>query len=101
MATPTPARTQPGPRAVRPSRLRHNLRILRVLAAMDFKLKYAGSALGYVWSVVKPLALFTMMYLVFGRLFRLGDISEYYPLSLLIGIVLYTFFVDATNLAMY
>ena len=61
-------------------RLRHNLRILHVLAAMDFKLKYAGSALGYVWSVVKPLALFTMLYLVFGKIFDLGAISQYYPL---------------------
>ena len=59
-------------------RVRHNLRILRVIAAMDFKLKYAGSALGYVWSVVKPLALFTMLYLVFGRIFDLRSISEYY-----------------------
>ena len=41
-------------RARRPSRrLRHNLRILHVIAAMDFKLKYSGSALGYVWSVVE------------------------------------------------
>jgi ABC-2 type transport system permease protein len=80
--------------------MRHNLRILHVIAAMDFKLKYSGSALGYVWSVIKPLALFTMLYLVFAKLFRLGEISEYYPLALLIGIVLYTFFVDATNLAM-
>lgn len=80
------------------SRLRHNLRILHVLAAIDFKLKYAGSALGYVWSVVKPLALFTMLYLVFGRIFDLRSISEYYPLSLLIGIVLFTFFGEATSL---
>ncbi len=67
---------------------------------MDFKLKYSGSALGYVWSVIKPLSLFTMLYVVFAKIFRLGQISEYYPLSLLTGIVLYTFFADATNLAM-
>src|SRR5215204_411498 len=100
MATPTPARIQPGARAARSSRLRHNLRILHVLAAMDFKLKYSGSALGYVWSVIKPLSLFTVLYVVFAKIFRLGEISQYYPLALLIGIVLYTFFVDATNLAM-
>jgi ABC-2 type transport system permease protein len=81
-------------------RLRHNLRILHVTAAMDFKLKYSGSALGYVWSVLKPLSLFTVLYLVFARIFRLGDISQYYPLALLIGVVLYTFFADATNLGM-
>jgi ABC-2 type transport system permease protein len=99
MATTAQARS--AARADLSRRLRHNLRILHVLAAMDFKLKYSGSALGYVWSVVKPLALFTMLYLVFAKIFRLGDISEYYPLALLIGIVLYSFLVDATNLAMY
>lgn len=67
---------------------------------MDFKLKYSGSALGYVWSVVKPLALFTMLYLIFGRVFKLDEISAYYPLSLLIGIVLFTFFSEAATLGM-
>jgi ABC-2 type transport system permease protein len=88
------------PSRSRRRRLVHHLRILRVIAAVDFKLKYAGSALGYVWSILKPLALFTMLYLVFAKIFRLGEISQYYPLALLIGIVLYTFFADATNLAM-
>jgi ABC-2 type transport system permease protein len=97
------ATTASGPtpsRSLRRRRLLHNLRILRVIAAVDFKLKYAGSVLGYVWSVIKPLALFTMLYLVFAKIFRLGEISQYYPLALLTGIVLYTFFADATNLAM-
>jgi ABC-2 type transport system permease protein len=76
------------------------LRVLTVVAGADFKLKYAGSALGYVWSVVKPLALFTMLYLVFGRVFNLTSISQYYPLALLIGIVLFTFFSDATTMGM-
>ena len=48
-------------RPSRPARAT-TLRVLRVIAAAEFKLKYAGSALGYVWSVVKPLALFTMLY---------------------------------------
>lgn len=98
MATPAPARS--GAPGGFTRRLRHNLRILHVIAATDFKLKYAGSVLGYVWSVVKPLALFTMLYLVFAKIFRLGTISEYYPLSLLTGIVLFTFFADATGLGM-
>lgn len=100
MALETRTRTSSSEAGARGSRIRHNVRILHVLAAMDFKLKYAGSALGYVWSVVKPLALFTMMYLVFGRIFDLRSISQYYPLSLLIGIVLFTFFAEATNLGM-
>lgn len=82
------------------SQVLYRLRVLHVVASAEFKLKYAGSALGYVWSLVKPLTLFTMLYLVFGRVFHLGSISHYYPLSLLLGIVLITFFNDATNLGM-
>jgi ABC-2 type transport system permease protein len=78
----------------------HLMRVLHVVASAEFKLKYAGSALGYLWSLIKPLTLFTMLYLVFGRVFKLGAISHYYPLSLLLGIVLITFFNDATNLGM-
>src|SRR3954449_849792 len=85
----------------RASQLRHQFRILRVIAGADFKLKYAGSFLGYIWSIVKPLALFSMLYAVFGRVFHLGAISHYYPLALLIGIVLFTFFQDASMIGMY
>ena len=50
------------------SGIAHRLRILQVHRCdADFKLKYSGSALGYVWSVIKPLSLFTVLYLVFGR----------------------------------
>jgi ABC-2 type transport system permease protein len=70
------------------------MRVLHVVARVEFKLKYADSALGYVWSVVKPLSLFTILWIVFGRFFKLNAF-EHYPLFLLIGIVLYTFFVDA------
>jgi ABC-2 type transport system permease protein len=100
---PAMASTAPGrapSRSLRRRRLLHNLRILRVIAAVDFRLKYAGSALGYVWTIIKPLALFTVLYIVFAKIFRLDEISQYYPLALLTGIVLYTFFTDATNLAM-
>ena len=83
-----------------PSALAHRLRVLWVIAVAEFKLKYAGSALGYVWSVLKPLALFTLLYLVFGRVFNLNELSPYYSVSLLVGIVLFTFFGDASTLAL-
>jgi ABC-2 type transport system permease protein len=89
------------PAGGRRSSLAHQTRVLRVMAGADFKLKYSGSALGYVWSVAKPLALFSMLYAVFGHIFHLGSISHYYPLSLLMGIVLFTFFSDATMLGMW
>jgi ABC-2 type transport system permease protein len=80
-------------------RLAHQLRVLRVIAAIEFKLKYADSAMGYLWSIVKPLSYFSVLWLVFGRFFRISGGIENYALYLLIGIVLYTFFVDSTGLA--
>jgi len=81
-------------------RLAHHARVVHVTAAAEFKLKYSGSALGYVWSVVKPLGLFGMLYVVFGRFMKLGNFPHY-PLYLLLGIVLWTFFADASTLMMY
>jgi ABC-2 type transport system permease protein len=76
-------------------RLAYNLRVLRVIAATEFKLKYADSALGYVWSLAKPLAYFGVLWVVFGRFFKTG--VENFPLYLLTGIVLYTFLTDAVG----
>ena len=73
---------------------RHYARVLHVVAGVDFKLKYADSALGYVWSLVKPLSYFTILWIVFGRFFKLNSFPHF-PLFLFIGIVLYTFLVDA------
>jgi ABC-2 type transport system permease protein len=87
-------------RAPRASTLGHRLRVLQVIVLAEFKLKYAGSALGYAWSVIKPLSLFTVLYLVFGHVFRLRLVSPYYAVSLLIGIVLFSFFADATTQGM-
>lgn len=83
------------------NRLAHPARVLRVIAAADFKLRYSGSALGYFWSIAKPLALFSMIYAVFGHIFRLGSISHYYPVSLLMGIVVFTFFGDGSSVGMW
>ena len=77
--------------------LAYQARVLRVIAGTEFKLKYADSALGYVWSLIKPLALFSVLYVVFGRFFKLDVGFRDYPLYLLIGIVLWTFFADATT----
>lgn len=74
------------------------LRVLRVIAAVELKTKYAGSALGYVWSFAKPFSYFLVLWFVFGRVFDTG-IADF-PLYLLIGVALYTFFVDACSLAL-
>jgi len=79
--------------------IRQYAHVVRVVASAEFKLKYSGSALGYIWSIVKPLALFGMLYIVFGRFFKLESIPHY-PLYLLLGIVLWTYFTDTTSIAM-
>jgi ABC-2 type transport system permease protein len=79
---------------------KHWLRILHVIASAEFKLKYADSALGYLWSVAKPMALFSVLYVVFGRFFGLGAGHTHYPIYLLTGIILWTFFVDASSMTL-
>lgn len=78
---------------------KRNRVLLRELVVTDFKLRYQGSVLGYAWSLLKPLFLFAIMYVVFGLLIKLGSI-EHYAVYLLLGIVLWTFFAEATNQGM-
>jgi len=78
---------------------KRNRVLLRELVITDFKLRYQGSVLGYAWSLLKPLFLFAIMYIVFGLLVKLGTI-EHYAVYLLLGIVLWTFFAEATNQGM-
>lgn len=62
----------------------------------QFKLKYTGSVLGYVWSLLKPLMVFAIMYAVFDRLLHAGATSDRFTLQLLVGIVIWTFFSETT-----
>lgn len=63
----------------------------------DFKLRYQGSVLGYAWSLFRPLALFTILLIVFGFILKIGSNIEHYPIYLLLGIVLWSFFIEATS----
>ena len=76
---------------------RKNRILLRELVITDFKLRYQGSALGYVWSVLKPLFLFSILYVVFDKFLGVGRNIEHFPVYLLLGIILWNFFVEATN----
>ena len=77
-----------------------NVNLVRELSITSFKLKYTGSALGYVWSLIKPLMLFGIMYLVFSVLLKAGANTPDFPVQLLIAIVAWTFFTEATTTAM-
>jgi ABC-2 type transport system permease protein len=75
--------------------------LLRELAITDYKVKYQGSLLsGYVWSFAKPLLLFGVLYFVFTRVVKLGAGVPDYALNLLLGVVIWTYFADATVRAM-
>lgn len=79
---------------------RKNKVLLRELVVTDFKLRYQGSVLGYLWSLLKPLMLFAIMYVVFVHFLRFGAGIPHFAVALLLGIVMWTFFLEATNQGM-
>lgn len=70
-----------------------------LLSVTEFKRTYFGTALGYLWSVARPLLLFAVLLVVFTQIFRLGSQVPHYPVLLLFNIVLFGFFSEATGIA--
>ena len=60
---------------------------------------YFGTALGYLWSVARPLLLFAVLLEVFTHVFRLGAQVPHYPVFLLLNMVLFGFFQEASTMA--
>ena len=79
---------------------KENKILLKEMVKTDFKLRYQGSLIGHLWSILKPLMLFTIMYLVFVQFLRFDDGTPHYAISLLIGMVTWNFFSEATNMGM-
>src|SRR5919106_491521 len=78
---------------------RRLVHLTRLLAVTDFRLRFFGSALGYLWQVMHPLLLFGVLYVVFTEVVRLGGGVEFYPVALLSGIVLFVFLSESTSQA--
>jgi ABC-2 type transport system permease protein len=74
-------------------------RLAYTLASTDFKLKFFGSFLGYLWQVMNPLLLFGVLFIVFSVGLELDAGVHFYPEALLLGIILYSFFNEATSQA--
>lgn len=70
-------------------------RLFSVLTWNEFKMRYYGSVLGYLWSLLKPLALFVVLYIVFTVYMRID--TPYYKLNLLLGMMIWNFFAEATG----
>ena len=84
----------------RRARIKHVWRLVAVLTGMEIKLRYGDSALGYIWTIGKPLALFSILYVVFGKLVRFGAPMPHFTLYLLIGVMLWSFFSDGVTKTM-
>ena len=74
--------------------------VLRGLVKTDFRLRYQGSFLGIAWSVLKPLMMFCVMYIVFGKFLRMSDGTPTYPVVLLLGISSWQFVTESTNVGL-
>jgi ABC-2 type transport system permease protein len=71
------------------------------IAVMQWKVRFYGSVLGYLWQLVRPLLLFAVLYLFFTVIAHIGSGAgpsyDYYGAQLLSSIVLFTFFAEATT----
>jgi ABC-2 type transport system permease protein len=81
-------------------RYAYSIILLRQLVITDFKLRYQGSALGYVWSLLRPLFLFVILFIVFDNFLKLGSSIPHYPVYLLLGVVLWSYYTEVTSLGM-
>lgn len=78
-------------------RSNRNAVLLKELVKTDFKLRYQGSVLGYLWAVLRPLLMFAILYIVFAKVLKFGDDIPHYPVYLLTGTVLWSFFTECTG----
>jgi ABC-2 type transport system permease protein len=96
-ASPAPLREVRGPSALGGGSRRF-FDLLWLMSVTEFKRVYFGTVLGYVWSLVRPLALFGVLLFVFTKVFKIGsETAEHNPVLLLMGIVLFTFFQESTT----
>lgn len=71
--------------------------LLKELTKTDFKLRYQGSALGYLWALLRPLLMFAILYIVFAMILNMGGDIPHYPVYLLTGTTLWSFFTECTS----
>lgn len=79
---------------------RKNRILLKELVKTDFKLRYQGSIMGHLWSILKPIMLFTVMYMVFIHFLRFGNDVPHFAVALLLGMVMWTFFQETTSMGL-
>lgn len=78
------------------NRYNYSVILLKQLVIVDFKLRYKGSVLGYVWTLLRPLSLFAILYVVFVYFLKVGSNIPHYAVYLLLGVVMWNYFVEVT-----
>jgi len=78
-------------------RVRRFATLTYTLGVTEWKLRFFGSALGYLWTLARPLLFFGVLYVVFTQVAKFGDAIKHYPAYLLAAIVLFSFFSEATG----
>lgn len=76
---------------------RKNRILLKELTKTDFKIRYQGSVLGYLWALLRPLLMFAILYVVFAKLLKIGNGIPHYPVYLLCGTTMWSFFTECTS----
>ena len=71
--------------------------LLWLQSVTEFKSGYMHTSFGYLWSLARPLMLFGVLLIVFTKIFRIGNDVPNYPAMLLLNIMLFTFFQEATS----
>ncbi|MDO8241172.1 MAG: ABC transporter permease [Candidatus Moranbacteria bacterium] len=76
--------------------------LIWMLAKTDFKLRYHGSVLGYLWALLKPLLTFAILNFVFSSVFNLRNVdgTDTYSLQLLVSLMMFYFFAEGTGAGM-
>ncbi len=76
-------------------RVKYAISLIKAFTISDLKVKYKNSVLGYLWSLLNPLLMLLTLYLVFSMIAKF-DIP-FYVLYILLGIIIWNFFSEATN----
>lgn len=78
--------------------IKHFLELIWSLAITRLKLRNEGSFLGFLWYLLNPLLLFTLLFFIFSK--RIGQDIPNYALYLLLGIIMWNFFSRTTTEAL-
>jgi ABC-2 type transport system permease protein len=79
------------------ARYRYSIILLKQLVKTDFKIRYQNSILGYLWTLLRPLFLFAILYVVFVKILKTGGDVPHFGVYLLLGIVIWNYFMEVTN----